>query len=136
RSMGKAKRAHGARMSAVRDVSFVSPWARFALPTLRMIPSSRWEYLAPQQRHSMPTLTRLMLPLLLLLCSVLPTAAQGRQQTSAQAAAEERYYRIVTIPVPEDIVLEVGGMATLPGGLLAVATRRGEIWTIEDPYME
>lgn len=84
----------------------------------------------------MPTLTRLMLPLLLLLCSVLPTAAQGRQQTSAQAAAEERYYRIVTIPVPEDIVLEVGGMATLPGGLLAVATRRGEIWTVEDPYME
>ena len=73
---------------------------------------------------------------LLILASVPPLTAQGRQATSAQAAAEDRYYRIVTIPVPEDVVLEVGGMTTMPGGLLAVATRRGEVWTIEDPYME
>jgi azurin/glucose/arabinose dehydrogenase len=71
-----------------------------------------------------------------LLVMALPLAAQSRPGASPQAAAEERYYRIVTIPVPEDVILEVGGMTALPGGLLAVATRRGEIWTIQDPYME
>lgn len=74
-------------------------------------------------------------PLAALAATAAPAASQGRQQTSAQAAAEERYYRIVTIPIPEDVVLEVGGMTTLPGGRLAVATRRGEVWTIDDPYM-
>ena len=72
----------------------------------------------------MPMMTRSALAFLLLL-GALPVAAQGRQPTSAQAAAEDRYYRIVTIPVPEDVILEVGGMTTLPGGRLGVASRRG-----------
>ncbi len=46
---------------------------------------------------------------------------------------EDDYYPIVTIPVPEDILMEVGGMATLPDGRLAVATRRGDVWMIENP---
>ncbi|HEX6071370.1 MAG TPA: hypothetical protein VFZ18_16165, partial [Longimicrobiaceae bacterium] len=77
------------------------------------------------------------LPLVLLLCAVAsPLAGQGRPGPSPQAAAEDEFYRIVTLPIPEDIVLEVGGLATLPGGGLAVSTRRGEVWLIEDPYME
>jgi azurin len=49
--------------------------------------------------------------------------------------SEEDYYRIITIPVPENIELEVGGLAPLPTGSLAVCTRRGEVWKISNPYM-
>lgn len=52
----------------------------------------------------------------------------------AQTAVEESaYYVLETVEIPQDIVLEVGGMALLPSGDLAVATRRGEIWTVENP---
>ena len=46
---------------------------------------------------------------------------------------EDDYYKIMTIPVPEGILLEVGGVATMPDGRIAVATRRGDVWTIENP---
>ncbi|HZI25538.1 MAG TPA: hypothetical protein VFD46_10685, partial [Chryseolinea sp.] len=49
---------------------------------------------------------------------------------------EEDYYRILTLPVPEGILLEVGGVSTLPDGRIAVCTRRGDVWTIENPDME
>ncbi|QMW01750.1 plastocyanin/azurin family copper-binding protein [Spirosoma foliorum] len=51
-------------------------------------------------------------------------------------ASEEDYYRIITLPIPEDIKLEVGGMAPLPDGRLAVCTRRGDVWLISNPYMQ
>jgi plastocyanin/glucose/arabinose dehydrogenase len=55
--------------------------------------------------------------------------------SSELPAREEDYYRLVSIPVPEGIFLEVGGMTVLPDGRLAVSTRRGEVWLIENPYM-
>ncbi|MEQ9306745.1 MAG: hypothetical protein RJQ14_22715, partial [Marinoscillum sp.] len=48
---------------------------------------------------------------------------------------EDDYYQIVTIPVPENILLEVGGMTTLPDGRVALSTRRGDVWVVENPYM-
>ncbi len=53
-----------------------------------------------------------------------------------QQKAEEEYYKIVTVPIPEDILLEVSGLAQLPDGRLAAATRKGEIWFIENVTME
>lgn len=50
------------------------------------------------------------------------------------AAAAEPAYRIVQIDHPKDLVLEVGGLARIPGRQLAAATRRGEIWILENPY--
>jgi cytochrome c551/c552 len=47
---------------------------------------------------------------------------------------EQDYYEIKTLPIPKEIYLEVGGLATMPDGRLAVSTRRGEIWIIENPY--
>lgn len=47
---------------------------------------------------------------------------------------EEDYYSIVTMSVPEDILLEVGGITTLPDGRVALSTRRGDVWMIENPY--
>lgn len=60
------------------------------------------------------------------------------QSTLAQTEVptESDYYSIVDIPIPEDIILEVGGMDMLPDGNLAVCTRRGEVWIIEDPYQQ
>jgi len=49
---------------------------------------------------------------------------------------EEDYYRIMTLPAPEGMLLEVGGVATLPDGRMAVCTRRGDVWLIENASME
>ncbi|SKB59468.1 DUF7133 domain-containing protein [Maribacter arcticus] len=49
---------------------------------------------------------------------------------------ESDYYEIKTVPIPEGIFLGVGGMAFLPNDKLAVSTRRGEVWTISNPYMK
>jgi azurin len=54
----------------------------------------------------------------------------------SQAITEDDYYQIVRIPVPDEgVELEVGGIAMLPDGSLAVCTRRGEVWKVENPYM-
>ena len=50
--------------------------------------------------------------------------------------SEDDYYKIFTLPVPEGILLEIGGVATLPDGRIAVATRRGDVWIVESPYMQ
>jgi cytochrome c551/c552 len=47
---------------------------------------------------------------------------------------EQDFYEIKTLPIPANIQLEVGGIATMPDGRIAVSTRRGEIWIIENPY--
>jgi glucose/arabinose dehydrogenase len=48
-------------------------------------------------------------------------------------AAEAKHYKIVTLPVPKDVVLEVGGLAMRPDGKLLACTRRGEVWLISHP---
>ena len=49
---------------------------------------------------------------------------------------EDDFYRIVTLPVPEGIQLEVGGLAVMPDGRLGVCTRRGDVWVVSNPYMK
>ncbi|MBO9573108.1 MAG: hypothetical protein J7497_13030, partial [Chitinophagaceae bacterium] len=51
---------------------------------------------------------------------------------SAAAQSEADYYTISTIPVPKNIILEAGGISTLPDGSVAVGTRHGEIWIVKD----
>mgnify|MGYP006896879230 CR=1 FL=1 len=46
---------------------------------------------------------------------------------------EDDFYKLISLPVPEDVILEVGGMATLPDGSLAICTRRGEVWIVANP---
>jgi azurin len=52
-----------------------------------------------------------------------------------KAPTEDTYYNLVTLPVPEGLIMEVGGLAVLPDGNLAASTRRGDVWMIENPYM-
>ena len=51
-------------------------------------------------------------------------------------SVEEDFYRIVTLPVPEGVLLEVGGLAVMPDGRLGVSTRRGDVWVVSNPYMK
>lgn len=50
-----------------------------------------------------------------------------------ESPKEEDFYQIVTPAVPEGVLLEVGGLKTLPNGSLAVSTRRGDVWIVENP---
>jgi azurin/glucose/arabinose dehydrogenase len=59
-------------------------------------------------------------------------AAYAQSKTSK----EDDFYRIITIPIPENIKMEVGGMSVLPDGRLAASTRRGEVWMIGNPYLK
>lgn len=58
-------------------------------------------------------------------------------ETKAQQSAvqsEMDYYTLKTIAIPQDVKLEVGGIAVLPDGRIAASTRRGEIWIIQNAY--
>lgn len=60
----------------------------------------------------------------------------GLVTVKAQTQTEKQIYPIVTVPIPKEIALEVGGMTFLPNDELAVATRKGEVWIITNPYMK
>lgn len=47
---------------------------------------------------------------------------------------ESDYYPLTELPIPEGVVLEAGAIELLPDGRLAVSSRRGEIWLIENPF--
>ena len=49
---------------------------------------------------------------------------------------ENTYYRIVTIPVPDDLVPEVGGLDVAPGGALFACTRRGDLFRIDGAHAD
>ena len=70
---------------------------------------------------------------LFVMCLLLPMGAWAQKKS---AKTEQDYYEIKTLPIPKDIYLEIGGIATMPDGRLAVSTRRGEIWIIENPYQK
>src|SRR5688500_14120972 len=71
---------------------------------------------------------RLLVPFLVLFAAARPAAAQPK------ASAEDEYYQIVPLPIPDDLVLEVGGMEMMPDGKLAVATRRGDVYLVDHAF--
>ena len=60
----------------------------------------------------------------------------GASAQITKTPTEDDYYKIISIPAPEGVLLEAGGVATLPDGRIAISTRRGDVWTIENPTME
>lgn len=68
-------------------------------------------------------------------CS-LTVQAQAKADTTVHVQKEDDFYDILTVPIPDNIILEVGGMTFLPNDALAVSTRRGEVWIITNPYMK
>jgi hypothetical protein len=71
-----------------------------------------------------------ILPLAFALVAFVPASAWAQKTALPK---EEDYYIIQGYTIPKGEVLEVGGMEWLPEGKLAVCTRRGEIWLIENP---
>jgi hypothetical protein len=64
-------------------------------------------------------------------CALLPQEpASPAPVAAAPAAAEAEFVAIETVPLPPEVVLEVGGLV-LRGDTMFAATRRGEIWRIE-----
>lgn len=51
---------------------------------------------------------------------------------------EEDYYRLINIPAPPDVVMEVGGLDWLDAEKtrLVACTRRGEVWIMDNPYAD
>lgn len=67
---------------------------------------------------------------------LLPLSAAVTQLTPVHAQEtpkEEDYFRIMKMSAPEGTLLEVGGLTVLPNGDLGVATRRGDIFIVENP---
>ena len=60
--------------------------------------------------------------------------------TSALLAAdppkEDDYYKLLAIPIPDQVSLEAGGLELLPSGKLAVSTRRGDIFLVDKPFAD
>jgi hypothetical protein len=46
---------------------------------------------------------------------------------------EEDFFKIMKVATPEGNILEVGGLVSMPNGDLAVSTRRGDIFIVENP---
>ena len=57
-------------------------------------------------------------------------------QAQSKQNKEDDFYRIITIPIPENVKMEVGGLQAMPDGRLAASTRRGEVWLIGNPYLK
>jgi hypothetical protein len=51
-----------------------------------------------------------------------------------QSPNEPDFYPAIDLETPENLVLEVGGIALLPDGRPLVCTRRGEIWLLDNAY--
>jgi len=54
------------------------------------------------------------------------------QVEDGDGSLEAEHYEIRSIQTPDGVEMEVGGLAVLPDGRLAVATRHGEIWMADD----
>src|SRR6059058_4405705 len=69
-------------------------------------------------------------------CSLvaLLTAATAFAQGNKKPDREDEYYKILTFEPPPGEVLEAGAIELMPDGKVAVGTRRGEIWLIDNAY--
>ena len=62
-----------------------------------------------------------------------PVPAAAAEEGAASRATEADFYAIKKLEIPPQAFLEVGALEWLPGDRIAVASRRGEIWFVDDP---
>ena len=68
--------------------------------------------------------------------SLLITISVSSLALSQNPKEESDHYPIVEIPIPDNIVLEVGGIEIFPGKRIAVSSRRGDIYVVEGAYTD
>lgn len=64
---------------------------------------------------------------------VFSLAAATASASAQESPKEEDFFRIARISSPEGTILEVGGLTVLPNGDLGIATRRGDVFIVENP---
>ncbi|MBI3414955.1 MAG: hypothetical protein HY043_06470 [Verrucomicrobia bacterium] len=65
---------------------------------------------------------------LLFICSLINLPAADH------AAAEAKFYPILTLPIPEGITLEAGALQIMPSNRVAVSTRLGDVYLIDGAF--
>src|SRR5262245_4815003 len=75
---------------------------------------------------------RFLVALVISLGLAVVASAQGKNATKQDA--EEEYYKLLRFETPPGEVLEAGAIETMPDSKVAVGTRRGEVWLIENAY--
>jgi glucose/arabinose dehydrogenase len=61
-------------------------------------------------------------------------ARQASSVFADTAIEESQYYQILTLPIPEGVILETGALQVMPDGQLAVSTRIGDIYLVEGAF--
>jgi len=82
----------------------------------------------------MTTSCKLTLALFVLTCGSAPVFAQ--KKATPKAPNESDYYKILQYEIPANEVLDAGAIEIMPDGKIAVGTRRGEIWMIDNAYTD
>jgi glucose/arabinose dehydrogenase len=63
---------------------------------------------------------------------LVPASAMYHPDLKAESAS----YKIIPIPIPEEISLECGAIEVLPDGTLFVGTRRGDVYKVDGAYAD
>lgn len=61
------------------------------------------------------------------------TLGMSLSLVAQESPKEEDFFKILKVPAPEGTLLEVGGLAMMPNGNLAVSTRRGDVFIVANP---
>jgi len=77
---------------------------------------------------------RLQLAIIVTITAALGAFAQNKP--AVKPATEDDYYKLLTFTPPPGEVLEGGAIEMLTDGRIAVGTRRGEIWLIDNAYAD
>lgn len=67
---------------------------------------------------------------------LLVVSTSSLQADDPKLPVEADYYPITRFEIPDGVVLEASCFQMMPDGRMAVASRRGEIWMISDPFSE
>jgi hypothetical protein len=59
---------------------------------------------------------------------------QYRLDVDFPPSRERDHWRVLSIPAPDDVLLEVGGIAFFADGTPLVCTRRGDLWRVVNAY--
>ena len=67
---------------------------------------------------------------------VLLSFAVGFAADPPAKVTEDDFYKLVPFDIPEPLMLEIGGIQLMPDGKVAVSTRRGDIYMVENAFTE
>lgn len=58
------------------------------------------------------------------------------EKESTPTGKEEEFYKIIPIPIPQELVLEISALEFMPDGTPIIGTRRGDIYRVENAYTD